>query len=66
MANIRDLGTNYCPVCGLPVAKAQAVAVPDGTIATLLRGSYERQNGHSIVEDSEVRLYQHGDGEGSA
>jgi hypothetical protein len=65
MSDLSDIDPNYCPVCGIPVDSAQAIAVSDGPIDAGFEGTYEREAAHVVVEGAEIRLYRHADGGGS-
>ena len=64
MSDVTDLDVGFCPICGTPVAVAQAVAVGDPIAETFL-GAYENGATHVSVEAGEIRLYQHENGSGA-
>ena len=63
MSDVSAPGAKYCPQCGTPVDRAVAVAI-SGTIDEKHLGAYESTTGHAVVEDGEIRLYQHENGTG--
>lgn len=59
MADRQDLSASYCPVCGLPVSKGEAVHAEEPLD---IQGTFERQGAHLQIEGSEIRVYEHGEG----
>lgn len=57
-----DLNATFCPVCRKELASAEAVhAGGNELIGPQMRGTYENNHGHVVVESSEIRMYSHAD-----
>lgn len=64
MPEVEPINDKFCPECGLPVE--HAIMIPTGGIPPEFTAPYETSGGHAIVDETEIRIYLHGEGGGSA